>query len=126
MLYGTQIEVHLPSHDRKEVVDWPILQHRRVAVTGRRHAWQRGPNIFRGPGIENWDLSLIKNITLYERLHIQLRVATFNTFNHTQFTTVNTSATFNPATGAQTNSKLGAFTAAGDPRQMQLGIRLVY
>ena len=26
MLYGTQIEVHLPSHDRKEVVDWPILQ----------------------------------------------------------------------------------------------------
>ena len=84
------------------------------------------PNIFRGPGIENWDLSLIKNITLYERLHIQLRVATFNTFNHTQFTTVNTSATFNPATGAQTNSKLGAFTAAGDPRQMQLGIRLVY
>jgi hypothetical protein len=84
------------------------------------------PDIFRGPGINNWDMSIIKNITLYERLHIQLRVATFNTFNHTQFTTVNTAATFNPATGAQTNSKLGAFTAARDPRQMQLGIRLVY
>jgi hypothetical protein len=84
------------------------------------------PDFFRGPGIENWDMSLIKNVTLYERLHVQLRVATFNTFNHTQFSTVNTAATFNPATGQQTNTKLGAFTAARDPRQMQLGIRLVF
>jgi hypothetical protein len=84
------------------------------------------PTFFRGPGIENWDLSLLKNFTLYERLHFQLRAATFNTFNHTQFTTVNTAAQFNPATGAQINAKLGAFTAAGDPRQMQLGIRLQF
>lgn len=82
--------------------------------------------LFRGPGTENWDLSLIKNVTLYERLHFQLRVATFNTFNHTQFTSVNTAATFNVATGAQTNTKLGTFTAANDPRQMQLGISLVF
>ena len=82
--------------------------------------------VFRGPGMENFDLSLLKNFTLYERLHFQLRVATFNTFNHTQFTTVNTAAVFNVSTGAQTNTKLGAFTGAGDPRQMQLGIRLVF
>jgi hypothetical protein len=84
------------------------------------------PNLFRGPGINNWDLSLIKNITVYERLHFQLRASAFNVFNHTQFTTVNTAATFNPATGQQTNSKLGTFTAANDPRQMQLGLRLVF
>jgi hypothetical protein len=84
------------------------------------------PNVFRGPGIENWDLSLLKNFVLYERLHFQLRVATFNTFNHTQFTTVNTAAEFNATTGAQMNNKLGTFTAAGDPSQMQLGIRLVF
>jgi hypothetical protein len=59
------------------------------------------PNIFRGPGVENWDRSLIKNVTLYERLHFQFRAAAFNTFNHTQFTTVNTAANFNPTTGAQ-------------------------
>jgi hypothetical protein len=81
---------------------------------------------FRGPGLENWALSLLKNFTLYERLHFQIRVATFNTFNHTNFTTVNTAAQFNPATGAQINAKLGAFTAANDPRQMQLGIRLQF
>jgi hypothetical protein len=81
-----------------------------------------------GPGLFNWNLSLFKTIPLTSREgpRIELRFESFNTFNHTQFTTVNTSATFNPATGAQTNSKLGAFTAAGDPRQMQLGIRLVY
>lgn len=89
--------------------------------------WARSaPTFFRGPGIENWDLSLLKNFTLYERLHFQLHVATFNTFNHTQFTTVNTAAQFNPATGAQINNKLGAFTDDADPRQMQLGIRLVF
>jgi hypothetical protein len=69
---------------------------------------------------------LIKNVTVYERLHFQLRVAAFNVFNHTQFTTENTAAQFNPATGAQTNTKLGAFTAAADPRQMQLGLKLVF
>ena len=84
------------------------------------------PTEFRGPGINNWDLSLLKNVTVHERLHFQFRASAFNTFNHTQFTTINTAATFNPITGAQTNSKFGAFTAANDARQMQLGLRLVF
>jgi hypothetical protein len=84
------------------------------------------PTFFRGPGLAHWDAALIKNVTLYERLHLQLRVSAFNVFNHTQFTTENTAAQFNPTTGAQTNSKLGAFTAAADPRQMQMGVKLVF
>jgi hypothetical protein len=84
------------------------------------------PVIIRGPGINNWDLSLIKNITAHERLRFQFRASAFNIFNHTQFSAMNTSATFNPTTGQQTNSKLGTFTAARDPRQMQLGLRLVF
>jgi len=83
-------------------------------------------DLFRGPGINNWDLSLLKNVTVYERLHFQLRASAFNVFNHTQFTTLNTTANFNPATGQQTNSKLGTFTAANDPRQIQVGLRLVF
>jgi hypothetical protein len=83
-------------------------------------------DLFRGPGINNWDLSVIKNVTVYERLHFQLRASAFNVFNHTQFSTENTTANFNTATGQQTNSKLGTFTAANDPRQIQLGLRLVF
>jgi hypothetical protein len=84
------------------------------------------PTEVRGPGMNNWDMSLIKNITIYERLRFQFRAAAYNTFNHTQFSTINAAATFNTATGQQTNGKLSAFTAARDPRQMQLGLRLVF
>jgi hypothetical protein len=82
--------------------------------------------IIRGPGINNWDLSLFKNITIHERLRLQFRCAAYNTFNHTQFSSMNTSATFDPATGEQTNSKLGTFTAARNARKMQLGLKLLF
>jgi hypothetical protein len=82
---------------------------------------------FRGPGINNWDMSLFKNMPFLEgKLRAQLRAEAYNLFNHTQFTTVNTSATFNPTTGAQTNSTFGQYTAAANPRQLQLALRLSF
>ena len=83
-------------------------------------------DIFRGPGINNWDSSLFKNMPFFEgRLRAQLRVEAYNLFNHTQFTTVNTTATFNAA-GAQTNAAFGQYTAAANPRQLQLALRLMF
>lgn len=79
---------------------------------------------FRGPGINNWDVSLFKNMPFTERWKAQLRVEAYNLFNHTQFTTVNTSAQFNPTTGAQTNGQFGQYTAAANPRQLQLALRV--
>lgn len=82
---------------------------------------------FRGPGINNWDMSLFKNMPFLEgRLRAQLRAEAYNLFNHTQFTAVNTSATFNPTTGAQTNGIFGQYTAAANPRQLQLALRLSF
>jgi hypothetical protein len=83
------------------------------------------PAIIRGPGLNNWDLSLIKNIAIRERLRFQFRASAFNVFNHTQFSGLNTTANFT-AQGQQTNAKLGTLTAARDPRQLQLGLRLVF
>jgi len=59
---------------------------------------------FRGPGTNNFDLSLFKNIPYSkgEGRYIQLRCETFNGLNHTQWSGVNTTATFNAA-GAITN-----------------------
>jgi hypothetical protein len=37
------------------------------------------------PGINNWDIGLFKNIAFTERTKFQLRLETFNTFNHPQF-----------------------------------------
>ncbi|MGH9452890.1 MAG: carboxypeptidase regulatory-like domain-containing protein [Terriglobia bacterium] len=38
-----------------------------------------------GPGIENFDIALLKDIHFTESKYIELRFETYNTFNHTQF-----------------------------------------
>jgi hypothetical protein len=81
--------------------------------------------LFRGPGINNFDLSLLKDAYFYERMHFQFRAEAYNAFNHTQFSSVNTAAQFNPA-GQQVNKLFGQITAARDPRIMQLGLRLYF
>ncbi len=44
-----------------------------------------GRNAFRGPGINNWDLSLMKKTNITERQSIEFRAEFFNTWNHAQF-----------------------------------------
>ena len=82
-------------------------------------------DVFRGPGINNFDMSLFKNMPFSERWHAQLRLEAYNVFNHTQFTTVNTSATFSAA-GAQTNGTFGQYTAAANARNLQLALRITF
>jgi hypothetical protein len=40
-----------------------------------------------GPGINNFDIALYKDIHFSEAKYIQIRLETYNTFNHTQFAT---------------------------------------
>lgn len=82
--------------------------------------------VIRGPGINNWDVALAKNFALYERLRLGFRAEAYNVFNHTQFSALDTTARFDPTTGQQVNSRFGAFTAARDPRQLQLALRLSF
>jgi len=44
-----------------------------------------GRNNFHGPGINNTDLILVKEINFTESRKIELRLESYNTFNHTQF-----------------------------------------
>lgn len=88
---------------------------------------------FYGPGTNNWDISLFKNFQLgsNEARHLQFRWETYNTFNHTQFTSINTSANFksyNPATGKNPNpaTPFGQFTAAAPARIMALALKLYF
>jgi hypothetical protein len=39
----------------------------------------------RGGGLQNWDMSLFKNIPMGERYSVQLRLEAFNAFNHPNF-----------------------------------------
>ncbi len=81
--------------------------------------------LFRGPGLNDWDISLFKDFSIHERLRLQLRSEFYNAFNHTQYSAVNASAQFNPA-GAQTNAQFGQYTAAQNPRIIQLAVRLQF
>ena len=82
-------------------------------------------DVFRGPGIANYDATVFKNFPLRKESRVlQFRWEFYNVMNHTQFTTINTSAVFNPTTGAQTNGLLGHATAARNGRIMQVSLRL--
>jgi hypothetical protein len=61
---------------------------------------------------------------------LQLRVETYNTFNHPQFNGVNDTATFQSAnqltTNPQTASNFGTMNSAQNPRYMQFGSALQF
>ncbi len=44
-----------------------------------------GRNVLRGPGINNWDISLMKNFQFTESKYLQFQTNFFNAFNHAQF-----------------------------------------
>lgn len=69
------------------------------------------------PGLFNFNLSAFKTFAITERLNLQMRVESFNTFNHTQFQNIN----------ANTNDpNFGQVTSAYDPRVLQLGAKLSF
>ncbi len=76
---------------------------------------ESGVNYLYGPGLANYDLSIQKTFRIGERTSLELRGDAFNVFNHTQFSGVNSTLTFqvlNPTTnqyGNATTSQNGVF-----------------
>ena len=64
-----------------------------------------------------------KRFILREKVTTVLRGEFYNAFNHAQWSTINTSAQFNPA-GLQVNSLFGRATADRGPRVVQLALRV--
>jgi hypothetical protein len=81
---------------------------------------------FYGPGVNNWDLVATKNFRIKDRVNGALRTETYNTFNHPQWSTVNSTAQYDPTTGNQVNSALGMITGDRCPRLMQLALRVSF
>jgi hypothetical protein len=70
----------------------------------------------RGPGYENWDLSLFKSVVIHDRVNIQYRAEAFNAFNTPLFGGPNT---------AFGNANFGKITnQANFPRYLQMGLRV--
>ncbi len=82
-------------------------------------------DLFRLPGTNNWDISLFKNFNLAPegRVRLQYRLEMYNAFNHTQFTSVDTTARFD-ANGNQVNALFGSYTNAANARRIVMGLKL--
>ena len=78
---------------------------------------------FHGPGINNWDMALLKDTSLTERLNLQLRAELYNVFNHAQFLTPSGIITYNPTTLQPNPNNMGLVPGARDPRIAQLSAK---
>jgi hypothetical protein len=72
---------------------------------------------FHGPGINNFDMSLLKDTRISERVTAQFRAEFFNIFNHAQFT--------NPS-GNINSSSFGMVLSARDPRIGQVALKILF
>ncbi len=75
---------------------------------------------FYGPGMNNYDLALLKNVRLTEAKSLQFRLEAFNAFNHAQF--------FGPQAvdGNIDSSTFGNVIGATSPRLVQLGFKFLF
>jgi len=76
-----------------------------------------GRNILRGPGLNNFDLSVGRTFRIAESKSIEFRSEFFNAFNHAQF--------FNPDHGGGSGT-FGQITQARDPRIMQFALKFYF
>ncbi len=87
-------------------------------VAGQTTIPSERPGAVRLPGFWRTDLGMFKNMKFTERFSGQLRVETFNTFNH-----------LNPiccGSFATNNTNYNKVLSARDPRTMQLGLKLQF
>jgi len=106
-------------HDPHTVSEWFDTSVYSAPAPG---TWGNAPRFgIRGPGRDNWNLSLFKNFLISESrgTNLQLRGEFFNVWNHTQLdgTQVSTSVG---------SGNFGAITGAHDPRAIQLAAKLYF
>lgn len=70
-----------------------------------------------GPGLEEFDVRLQKEIPLRERVRLQFRADVYNLFNHPNFNIPNRIA-FKP--------NFGSISSAQDSRQLQFALKLLF
>ena len=82
-----------------------------------------GFDAIRGPGRDNFDLSLKKAFAFTERFKLEFRADAFNAWNHTQFHGDDNNGGIGLNVGS---SNFGQVTSAFDGRQFQLGLKLSF
>jgi hypothetical protein len=71
-----------------------------------------------GPGVNNWDLALMRDFRLRERLRVQFRGEAYSATNHPQWT--------NPGSNLNNLSTFGVVTGANGARSIELALRFFF
>ena len=75
---------------------------------------------FHGPGMDNYDVALLRNVRLTESKSLQFRIEGFNVFNHAQFFGSQS------VDGNIGSSTFGQVVSANPPRLVQLGAKFFF
>jgi len=75
-------------------------------------------NIIYSPGRENFDLAVLKNFQIVDRMRFQFRAEAFNAFNHINYLA--------PARSVQTTSTFGVISSAYTARDLQFGGKIIF
>jgi hypothetical protein len=105
-------------HNRDLNGQWINISCFQPVAQGNVRPGNAGRGTIRGPGYAKYDLALFKNFAIKERANLQLRLETFNTFNHP-----------NPSGFGSTNitsAVFGLITSYHDPRLVQLGGKFTF
>ncbi len=93
----------------------PLSQQGRLGTSPR--------SVCCGPGINNIDFSLLKDIRLNERFKMEFRGEFFNIANHAQFSQVDGNISDGPVSQGGT---FGKVIRARDPRLIQFALKLIF
>ena len=90
------------------------------------HLGDADRRFFHGPGLNNWDLALLKDTNITESKVLEFRFEAFNAFNHAQFQ--NPNALINNGApdfvnGVNVGGNFGLVQTANDPRIMQAALK---
>ncbi len=106
------LRIHTNGRSGRPAFNTALFPEERLGLLG--NAKRR---VFSGPGIENFDLTLQKNVRLADQRAVEFRVEGFNAFNHAQFC--------GPASvdGQVEDPNFGQIVSAAAPRLVQLAAK---
>jgi hypothetical protein len=102
---------------RNQPTLYPYFNVENVLMVEREYMGNCGRGVIIGPGINNWDIGLIKDTHVTERVDVQFLAEFFNVWNHAQFG--------NPGT-IQPSVNFGRIRSAGAPRDIQFGLKILF
>jgi Carboxypeptidase regulatory-like domain len=135
-LFGNRDSEHTGLSSRLDIIGNPALPagHPRNQTGVNIDAFALAPygqagtvakNRFYGPGYNNWDMVMSKDISIVEQVKLQFRTEVYNVFNRTQFDQpgdlIQSPGTFGFSTA--TLSRADGTTSA---RQLQFGLKLMF